>query len=122
MKNVAYLPWSPLGGGTLTGKYLNGARPDGSRWTAIQRNGIFRDTPRSDAAVAAYVEVARRYDITPAQLALAWVDQLNGVSSTILGATSQAQLLENVAAFDMPLSEECMADITAVLKNHPLTF
>ena len=122
MNNVAYLPWSPLGGGTLTGKYLDGARPKGSRWTAIQRNGIFRDTPRSDAAVAAYVEVARRYDITPAQLALVWVDQLNGVSSTILGATSQEQLSENIAAFDMPLSEECLADITAVLKNHPLTF
>jgi aryl-alcohol dehydrogenase-like predicted oxidoreductase len=40
-EDIAYLPWSPLGGGMLSGKYLNGARPEGSRWTLVQRNGLF---------------------------------------------------------------------------------
>jgi aryl-alcohol dehydrogenase-like predicted oxidoreductase len=122
LNNVAYLPWSPLAGGTLSGKYLAGARPIGSRWTVSQRLALFRDTPRSDAAVEAYVAVAERYDLTAAQLALAWVNQVNGVSSTIIGATSEDQLRENVAAFDMQLPPECIADITSALKDHPLTF
>ena len=46
-ENIAYLPWSPLGGGMLSGKYLDGARPQGSRWTLVQRQGLFRDTPQS---------------------------------------------------------------------------
>ena len=70
----------------------------------------------------AYLAVAERYDLTAAQLALAWVDQVDGVSSTILGATSEEQLRENIDAFNMPLSSECIVDITGVLKNHPLTF
>ncbi|MEC8206669.1 MAG: aldo/keto reductase, partial [Pseudomonadota bacterium] len=49
-EDIAYLPWSPLGGGMLSGKYLNGARPEGSRWTLVQRNGLFRDTAQSQAA------------------------------------------------------------------------
>lgn len=122
LNNVAYLPWSPLAGGALSGKYVAGARPAGSRWTASQRLGLFRDTARSDAAVAAYMAVAEQYDLTATQLALAWVSQVNGVASTILGATSENQLRENLAAFDVQLSSECIADTTAVLKNHPLTF
>ena len=66
--------------------------------------------------------VAERYDLTAAQLALAWVDQVDGVSSIILGATSEKQLRENIDAFNMPLSSECIVDIAGVLKNHPLTF
>jgi aryl-alcohol dehydrogenase-like predicted oxidoreductase len=122
LNNVAYLPWSPLAGGALSGKYMGGARPMGSRWMASQRLGLFRDTPRGDAAIAAYVAVAERYDLTAAQLALAWVDQVDGVSSIILGATSEKQLRENIDAFNMPLSSECIVDIAGVLKNHPLTF
>lgn len=122
LNNVAYLPWSPLAGGALSGKYLGGARPAGSRWTASQRMGLFRDTPRGEQAATAYMKVAERNNLTAAQLALAWVNQVNGVSSTILGATSEDQLRENVDAFDVQLSSECIADITGVLKNHPLTF
>ena len=46
-EDIAYLPWSPLAGGMLSGKYLNNQRPDGSRWTLMQRNGLFRDTEAS---------------------------------------------------------------------------
>lgn len=105
-EDVAYLPWSALAAGALTGKYLGGARPEGSRWSYAQRNGIFRDTPHVEKAVTAYLEVAKKHGITPAQLALAWCDQVDGVSSTIIGATSLSQLKEDMAAFELVLSEE----------------
>ncbi|MGP3362996.1 aldo/keto reductase, partial [Escherichia coli] len=82
-EDVAYLPWSALAAGALTGKYLGGARPEGSRWTYAQRNGIFRDTPLVEKAVTAYLDVAKKHGFTPAQLALAWCNQVDGVTSTI---------------------------------------
>ena len=121
-ENIAYLPWSPLATGILTGKYLNGAIPKGSRWTYTQRNGLFRDTELTHQAVAQYVDVAKKHGFTPAQLALAWCDQVDGVTSTIIGATSVKQLAENIAAFDMPLTQAALADIEQVLKRFPSTF
>ncbi len=120
--DIAYLPWSPLGTGLLTGKYLNGARPDGSRWTYTQRNGLFRDTPLVHQAVEAYVNLAKRHSITPERLALGWVDQVNGVTSTIIGATNMGQLEHNIDAFSNPLSEEVLADIDSVLQKYPVPF
>ncbi|MDP2559773.1 aldo/keto reductase [Psychrobium sp. 1_MG-2023] len=121
-QDIAYLPWSPLATGMLTGKYLNGERPSGSRWTLMQRNGLFRDTPQSEQAVRAYVELAKAYNLAPAALALAWCNQVNGVSSTIIGATTQQQLIENIAAFEQPLSQQILADITDILRQYPSPF
>jgi aryl-alcohol dehydrogenase-like predicted oxidoreductase len=121
-ENVAYLPWSPLAGGVLSGTYLNGKLPQGSRWTLEQRNGIFRDTPGTHAATAGYVDVAKTYNLTPSQLALAWCDQVDGVTSTIIGATNMAHLTENIAAFKTPLSDEAMKAINLVFKEYPVPF
>lgn len=121
-ENVAYLPWSPLAGGVLSGKYLNGKLPQGSRWTLEQRNGIFRDTPGTHAATAGYVDVAKIYNLSPSQLALAWCDQVDGVTSTIIGATNMAHLTENIAAFKTPLSDEAMTAINLVFKEYPVPF
>ncbi len=121
-ENVAYLPWSPLAGGMLSGKYLNGELPAGSRWSITQRNGLFRDTPSANSATAAYVDIANSYGYTPSQLALAWCDQVDGVTSTIIGATSMEQLKENISAFSMPLSQPALSDINSVFKRHPLPF
>jgi aryl-alcohol dehydrogenase-like predicted oxidoreductase len=121
-EDVAYLPWSPLAGGMLSGKYLDGAMPEGSRWTFQQRNGLFRDTPNSEAAIRAYCDIAKRYELTPSQLALAWCDQVDGVTSTIIGATKMSQLKENIEAFDIQLSSECLSDIEATLKQFPVPF
>ncbi len=121
-ENIAYLPWSPLATGLLTGKYLNGARPKGSRWTLMQRHGLFRNTEQSNLAAAAYVELAKKYNISPVTLALAWCDQVNGVTSTIIGATSIAQLKEDIDAFKTPLTAELLHDITQILKRYPMPF
>lgn len=121
-QDVAYLPWSPLGGGVLSGKYLNGKRPEGSRWSIPQRNGILRDKPNVEHAVGAYAEIAKDLNISPAQLALAWCDQVDGVTSTIIGATSLAQLEEDIAAFKVKLSEDDKKAIFKVLREYPLPF
>jgi len=121
-ENIAYLPWSPLATGALSGKYLDGARPHGSRWTLMQRNGLFRDTENTQLAVAAYLAVAKRHGISAVQVALGWCDQVNGVTSSIIGATTMTQLKENIAAYDQPLSQDVLADISQVFKQYPSPF
>jgi aryl-alcohol dehydrogenase-like predicted oxidoreductase len=122
MEDVAYLPWSPLAGGALSGKYLNGARPEGSRWSFSQRHGLFRDTEMSNAAISAYSELAKDMGCSMATLALAWCAQVDGVTSTIIGATSVEQLSENIAAFDVQLNADQMTKISEVHKTHPVPF
>ena len=121
-EDIAYLPWSPLATGALTGKYLNGQRPKGSRWTFEQRHGLYRDNANTDAAVRAYLDIAKRHNITPAHLALAWCEQVNGVTSTIIGATNMQQLEENIAAFKQPLTTEVLDEIKQTLRQFPSPF
>ena len=121
-ERIAYLPWSPLAGGVLSGKYLDGARPPGSRWSKSQRNGLFRDTEAVNEAVRSYLDIAKRHGMTAAQLALAWCRQVDGVTSTIIGATSIEQLSENIAAFDIELDEAILGDIGRTLRRFPVPF
>ena len=122
LENIAYLPWSPLATGMLTGKYLNEARPQGSRWTYAQRQGLFRNQPMAQQATQAYVDLAREFSMTPAQLALAWCRQVPGVTSTIIGATSLTQLEENLEAFESSLSEDALVAVDKVLRQYPAGF
>ncbi|MDE3271601.1 aldo/keto reductase [Pseudoalteromonas sp. G4] len=121
-EDIAYLPWSPLATGMLSGKYLNNARPEGSRWTLIQRQGLFRDTEFSQQAVAEYCQLAKKLGITPSQLALAWCDKVDGITSTIIGATTLNQLQENVAAFELNLPADFMAQVDEIWRKYPLPY
>ena len=121
-EGIAYLPWSPLASGLLSGKYANGAIPEGSRWNLVQRNGLFRDTQNAHKAVAEYSKIAKENGMTSAQLALAWCDQVNGVTSTIIGATKMEQLIEDIDAFSMPLNKTIINDINSVLREYPSPF
>ena len=121
-EEVAYLPWSPLAGGALTGKYLAGARPAGTRWSMLQRNGLFRDTAESNQAIAVFTELAHSHGVSPVTAALGWVAQVEGVTSTIIGATSMEQLQQNIAAFSVPLSSAMLDDIAAFLRKFPAPF
>lgn len=120
-ENVAYLPWSPLGGGMLTGKYMNGARPAGTRW-AIDPRPPFRDTVDANKAVAGYMDVAQRYGLDITQIALKFCDMQSFVTSTIIGATSMEQLKTDIAAFDLDLSAEVMKDIDDIYRQYPLPY
>ncbi len=120
--NLSYLPWSPLAGGALSGKYADGKKPEGARWTMVQRNGVFRDTSKSHDAIAEYSKIAEKYDLPLVQMCLAWVFQTAGVSSTLIGATSMANLKENLDASELVLNEQMLADIGAVIKEYPQPF
>jgi len=122
LNDVAFLPWSPLAGGALSGKYANGKVPEGSRWSMSQRNGLFRDTPNVHQAISAYKEVADKHSLSLTQLSLAWVYQLSGVTSTIIGATSIEQLKEDIDAYELVLTNEVLADISDVIKRYPAPF
>ena len=122
VNDIGYLPWSPLGGGVLSGKYARGKVPKGSRWSFSQRNGVFRDQQGVHDAVKKYVAVAKKHKVTPSQLALMWVDQFPWVSSTIIGATSMKQLKENMDAFDKRVTKTFLKDVDAVLREFPIPY
>lgn len=122
IENIAYLPWSPLAGGILSGKYLNNEMPEGSRWTFSQRHGIFRNTENVHKAVAEYKAIADAHDITCSQLSLAWCNSFDWVASTIIGATKMSQLKEDIEAFDIILDKEVLKKINGVLKDFPVPF
>ena len=122
LNNVAYLPWSPLGGGVLSGKYMDGKRPEGSRWTLGNRHGNFRDQEMVHQAVKAYAAVAAKYNLTPAQLSLAWCLQFDWITSLIIGATKMEQLKEDLTAFDISLSKEALMEIDEVKQKFPIPY
>jgi len=122
VNNIGYLPWSPLGSGVLSGKYANGKKPKGSRWSFAGRHGNFRDQKLVHKAVKKYVAVAKKHGITPSQLALLWIDQFHWVSSTIIGATTMNQLKENIDAFEMKVTKGLLEDINQVLREYPIPY
>ncbi len=122
LNDMAFLPWSPLAGGALSGKYADGQIPEGCRWSMQQRHGILRDTPQVHEAIAAYKAVADKHGLTLVQLALAWVYQYSGVTSAIIGATSMEQLKADIDAYDVALSEEILAEVKLVIKRFPKPF
>lgn len=120
-ENIAYLPWSPLAGGALSGKYLDGARPQGARWSLDKRK-LFRDTEGTEAAIRAYMALADRHGLDVTQMALKWTDLQPFVTSTIIGATSMAQLKSNIAAFDLALSDDVLSGVSDIHKGNPVPF
>jgi len=117
-EEVGLLAYSPLAAGLLTGKYLDGAKPDGSRLT---RNGDLggRYQPLQEPAVRAYVELARKNGIDPAQMALAFCLTRPFMASVIIGATSMAQLKTDIAAKDLTLSPDVMNGIRRIHRLYP---
>jgi len=112
-EHVGLLAYAPLAAGTLSGKYLNGQVPAGSRWAIDSRVSRYK-RPRLDETVTAYIDVAKKHGLDVTQMALAFVNAQTFVTSTLIGATSMAQLRSNIAAIDVTLSPEVLADINAV--------
>lgn len=112
-EGVELLAYSCLGFGTLTGKYLNGAKPAGARNTLFSRFTRYSGE-QTQHAVAAYVDVAKRHNLDPAQMALAFVRRQPFVASTLLGATTLEQLKTNLESLHLDLSEEVLEELEAV--------
>ncbi|MDY7566434.1 NADP(H)-dependent aldo-keto reductase [Pseudomonas sp. RTC3] len=112
------LAYSPLAFGILSGKYENGARPPKGRLSLYSRFSRYFN-PQSEAACSRYVALAREHGLDPAQMALAFVTCQPFVTSNIIGATSLEQLDSNIASFELNLSDEVLAGIEAIHKDHP---
>lgn len=112
-ERISLLPYSVLAFGHLTGKYLDDPGASG-RISLFPSFGQRYDKPNVRPAVAAYVELARQHGLTAAELAIAFVAAQPLVGSTILGATSVAQLEANLRAAERVLPEAVLAGIDAI--------
>lgn len=122
MEGVSLLPYSPLGGGVLTGKYNDGKLPPGARFTDYINNG----GPRQKRMAARFVNdrtlettarleaIARDIGVSVTALAVAWSRQHDFVASTIIGATTVEQLKESLGAIDLILDTETLQRIDAI--------
>ena len=118
-EQVGLLAYSPLAFGTLSGKYVDGTMPEGSRLSLFSDRYSRYSNPEGISATQRYVELARRHGINPAQMALAFVNSRPFVASNIIGATTLEQLKENIDSIQIPLSDELLADIEAIHTSQP---
>ncbi|MCC9620977.1 NADP(H)-dependent aldo-keto reductase [Thalassospira sp. MA62] len=113
-EDAGLLAYSPLGGGALSGKYLGGARPEGTRvgkWPQyfgryLTENGV--------KATEAYVKLARDNGLDPAQMALAYVNSRQFLTANIIGATSMEQLKSNIGSANITLSDDVLEEIEKI--------
>lgn len=117
-EDVGLLAYSPLAGGNLTGKYLGGVIPSGSR-RDVAKQFIRYDLPNQAIASARYVAIAHAFGLDPAQMALAFVHAQPFVTSTIIGATSLEQLRADIASVDIRLTQEQLAAIEEIHRLIP---
>lgn len=117
-EGIGLLAYSPLAFGWLSGKYEGGARPAGARITLFERFQRY-SKPQALKATSTYVALAKRYGLSPAQFALAFVNSRPFVTSNLIGATSLEQLKENIASIAVTLPPEALADIEAAYEAQP---
>ena len=117
-ENVSLLAYSPLAAGLLTGKYQDGKTPDNSRLRASP--GLMgRFNQRSLLAVQNYLSIAKKYEINPVHLALAYCDQKPFMGSIIFGATTKEQLKTIINGLDTKLSTEVLNELDKVHREFP---
>jgi aryl-alcohol dehydrogenase-like predicted oxidoreductase len=117
-ENIAYLPYSPLAAGVLSGKYLNGKWPTGARATNAGNRGRYIK-PLCEKATQEYVALAKKHGLDPSQMALAFVNQQFFVTSNIIGATTIEQLTADIGSADIILSQDILTEIQAIHDNNP---
>jgi len=117
-EQVGLLAYSPLAQGWLTGKYLDGALPEGSRKVLYNRMQRY-EGPGAEDAFRAYIGLARERGIDPAHLALKFCDTRPFVTATIIGATSMDQLKSDIAGFELEWSDELEKAVDAIHTRQP---
>ncbi len=120
-ENCGLLAWSPLTRGMISGKYLNGARPEGARIT-IETRHEHRVLPQTDAAITKYIELAKQHELDVCQMALAFVTNQPFVSSTLIGATNMGQLKSNIDSISLKLSADVYEGIDKVRREYPMLY
>lgn len=122
MENIGLLAWSPLACGAISGKYLDGKMPEGSRRAYQKGRGSFRDTQQSEEAIRAYIDLAKDYNIDVCQMSLAFILKRSFLTAVIIGATNMEQLKTNIASVDLELSSEIMKKIDEIHRKYAFCF
>ena len=124
-EEISLLPYSPIGGGVLSGKYNGDFYPEVARFSEYLKS----DNPRVQAqatrfvndktlhSTAKYMEIAKKLEISPVTLAVAYSKQFDFVASTIIGARTAEQLDESFEAMNLELSDEIMVEIKAIQED-----
>jgi aryl-alcohol dehydrogenase-like predicted oxidoreductase len=121
-ENISLLPYSPIAGGVLSGKYNSGLYPEGCRFTAYAKHQNPRVQAQSkrfvnDKTIEAtkrYMSLAKDYGVSPVTLAVAYSKHFDFVASTIIGARKLSQLEESFAALDFKIDDELMNKIKEI--------
>jgi len=113
-EKLSLLVYSPLNMGVLSGKYLDGAKPDGARFTIFERNRDRYNPAHAQDTIKRYIQLAKDNNLDPAQMALAFVISREFVASAIIGATSVEQLKIDIDSADVVLSDEVLAEIDKI--------
>ena len=117
-ENVGLLAYSPLGFGSLTGKYLNGQLPEKSRLKLFPAYSRYNN-PQAHKLTSLYADLAAKHNLSLTHLSLAFVHQRSFVTSSIIGATTMDQLKENIASIELELSDEIIKEIDQIQDLQP---
>ncbi len=113
-EDIGLLPYSPLGGGVLSGKYLHGLLPENSRSKVFPQHTTRYRGITVDGAVEAYVALASEHGLDPSAMALAFVNDRPFVCSNIIGATTLQQLETDISSDSLTLSAEVLRAIDEI--------
>ncbi len=120
-QNLAMMPWSPLAGGFLGGKYSrNAAKAEGTRRDAFDFPPI--DKEKTYDIIDVITEIGEQRGVSVAEVALAWVRLQKGITSTIIGAKNVDQLNANIKSIDLQLSANDLQkidEVSALSKEYP---
>ena len=124
-ENISLLPYSPIAGGVLSGKYNNNFFPEDARFTAyvkhenprVQAQATRFVNDKTKEATARYMSLAKEYGISPVTLAVAYSKHFDFVASTIIGARTLSQVDESLAAFKFKIDAELMKKIEEIQKD-----
>ena len=117
-EEVGLLAYSPLAFGLLTGKYISGQYPEGSRLSLFKRFSRY-GSDQCQIATKHYSKVAEAHGLSLTQMSLAFVLNQPFVTSCLIGATTMQQLKENIDSIDIQLSDEALRDISEIHEKYP---
>ena len=125
LENISLLPYSPMAGGVLSGKYCGGFYPEGSRFETYLKESSKRVqamvhrfvNERTLEATKKYLELAKEYEVSPVTLAISYSKHFDFVASTIVGARKIEQLDDSLKAFDFKISNELLKRIEIIQKD-----
>ena len=117
-ESVGLLAYSPLASGTLSGKYLDGKLPSGSRLELFGDRYPRYRTENAEPAIKEYVNISKKFNLDICQMAIKFCEIQPFVTSVIIGATNTDQLEKNLKSHEIELDDQVITDINEIQKKY----